>query len=161
MPERILIALRKEDRIEEMIPYLERIAKPGVKVVFLVPYMIDGFGWLVAQLGTMQTEMQILLATKKMADRYSWEGQRRAAEERIRPAKEALSGQAVEVGLDLYTGSLRKVLGRYTAAGQFLLMRTEPRFRIGNFFLAKGSFSKLFRGYTLPPVSLLQPNRVV
>ena len=38
MASQILVALKSEDRLSQMIPYIEEIAQPGTKVVFLVGY---------------------------------------------------------------------------------------------------------------------------
>jgi hypothetical protein len=34
MAEQILVTLKRHDRIEEIIPYLEKVAQPGTTVVF-------------------------------------------------------------------------------------------------------------------------------
>jgi hypothetical protein len=38
MSKKILVPLRQNDRTEEMVPYVEKVARPGMKVVFLVHY---------------------------------------------------------------------------------------------------------------------------
>ena len=38
MAGQILIPLRQNDRIEEIIPYIEEIAKQGMRIVFLIRY---------------------------------------------------------------------------------------------------------------------------
>src|SRR5262249_7034964 len=41
MAAQILVALERDDRVEEIIPYIEQITQPGMEVVFLTPYHID------------------------------------------------------------------------------------------------------------------------
>src|SRR5215475_8304661 len=41
MAAQILVALERDDRVEEIIPYIEQITQPGIEVVFLTPYHID------------------------------------------------------------------------------------------------------------------------
>ena len=36
MSKKILVPLGQYDRSEELIPYIEKVARPGMKVVFLV-----------------------------------------------------------------------------------------------------------------------------
>ena len=38
MAPQILVALKSEDRLSQMIPYIEKIAQPGMKVVFLIRF---------------------------------------------------------------------------------------------------------------------------
>jgi len=46
MEDRIVVALKARDRIQEIIPILQKIAKPGIKVMFLVSYPVDPRAWL-------------------------------------------------------------------------------------------------------------------
>ena len=38
MASQILVALKSEDRLSQMIPYIEEIAQPGMKIVFLIGF---------------------------------------------------------------------------------------------------------------------------
>ena len=51
MNKKILVPLGQYDRSEEMIPYIEKVARPGMKVVFLVRYPVDGFIWAKEEYG--------------------------------------------------------------------------------------------------------------
>ena len=51
MNKKILVPLAQSDRAEEMIPYVEKVARPGMEVVFLVRYPIDGFIWAKEEFG--------------------------------------------------------------------------------------------------------------
>jgi transcriptional regulator with GAF, ATPase, and Fis domain len=42
--EDILVPLHRHGRIEEVIPYIEKIARAGMRVVFRVPYPLDTQG---------------------------------------------------------------------------------------------------------------------
>ena len=42
MNKKILVPLGKYDRSEEMLPYIGNVARPGMKVVFLGRYPVDG-----------------------------------------------------------------------------------------------------------------------
>jgi len=40
MAENILVTLKRGDRVGEIVPYIEEVAKPGTKVVFLMRYPV-------------------------------------------------------------------------------------------------------------------------
>ena len=48
MAAKILVPLKKHDRVEEIVPYIEKVAEPGASVVFLVHHPVNGFKWLQA-----------------------------------------------------------------------------------------------------------------
>jgi hypothetical protein len=41
MAEQILVPLKRNDRVEVIIPYLEKVTQPGMRVVFLAHYPVD------------------------------------------------------------------------------------------------------------------------
>jgi len=51
MNKKILVPLGQYDASEEMIPYIEKVARPGIKVVLLVRYPVDGVGWAKEEYG--------------------------------------------------------------------------------------------------------------
>jgi hypothetical protein len=69
MNKKILVPLERYDRSEEMIPYVEKIARPGMKVVFLMRYPVDGFVRAKEEYG-----MRAALKAKQLVNHYSWEG---------------------------------------------------------------------------------------
>ena len=42
MNKKILVPLGQYERSEDMIPYVEKVARPGMEVIFLVRYPVDG-----------------------------------------------------------------------------------------------------------------------
>ena len=111
MEGKILIGLRPHDQVEEIRPYLERIAKPGMTVVCLLRYPVDSRDYLRDHWVTTDSTRSAMLAGRKLIDRYSWEeAQKRLAEQKIVPVREAMLKKAVSVELDLCTGSLRTVV---------------------------------------------------
>jgi len=113
MPGKILVLLRRNERVEEMVSYLRKIARPGMKVVFLIPYPIEPWLWLRDHWVETESPREALLAGIKIRERYSWEGQQALAEHKILPAREALGNKGVEVSVDLFTGGLSNVLRDY------------------------------------------------
>lgn len=128
MTGQILVALRRHDRIEELLPYLEEFAKPGMRVVFLIHYPVESWLWFQDYWVTTESPREAMLAGRKILDRYSWEVQKGLAEQRVSPARKALHKREVEMTVDLYTGSLRRAIGDYAANGNIQWIMT----RVGN-----------------------------
>ncbi len=69
MTKKILVPLGQYDRSEEMIPYVEKVSRPGMKVVFLMRYPVDRIRWQKEEYG-----MRAALKAKELVNYYSWEG---------------------------------------------------------------------------------------
>ncbi len=117
MAKQIVVALKRDDRVEQILPSLEKIAEPGTRVVFLIPYPVDGVMWVRDHWVTAESPRHALLAARIIAEKYSWETQRQRAEDKVFPACAALRRRGVEIAVDLYTGSARKVMASYTRNG--------------------------------------------
>lgn len=117
MAAQILVALKKSAQLEEVIPYVEKIAQPGMRVVLLFPYPVTGnFMWLGDHWVTTESPREAMLAGRKVAEKYSWELQRGLAEQKALDAAAALLRKGVDVAVEVYTGSLKRVLTEYTAS---------------------------------------------
>jgi hypothetical protein len=103
MAAQILVPLKEDDRVEEIIPYIQQVTQPGMEVVFLTPYhmdrMVEYRGDLKSYRGaadiddseinwwrdlrtTMELERRTRLA-EGLPSMYSWENRRCAPEERF------------------------------------------------------------------------------
>ncbi|MBI2361335.1 MAG: hypothetical protein HYV04_20910 [Deltaproteobacteria bacterium] len=122
MASQILVALRRSDRVEEMVAYVEKVAQPGGRVVFLVPYPVDLWLYIGDHWVEVESAREAILAGRRLGSRYSWHVQKALAEQKIAPAQEVLARKGVEVAVDLYTGSLKRVLKDYEASGEIYLV---------------------------------------
>ena len=158
MNKKILVPLGQYDRSEEMIPYIENVARPGMKVVFLVRYPVDGFIW-----GKEEYGMRAALEAKKLVHYYSWEGNLENAKKQIAPACEALRAKGIETDMDVYAGSLKKAVRSHTLNGDVHLIMT--RAGIGNWiarlFDGTTSVFKWFKRPSFSPVMLINPRTLV
>ena len=154
MNKKILVPLGQYDRTEEMIPYVERVARPGMNVVFLVRYPVDGFIW-----GKEQFGMKAALEAKKLASYYSWEENLRRAAEKVSSACAALRPKGVEVAVDVYAGSLKNAVRSHTLKGDVHLIMTRAGIgqRIAGFLNGSSSLFDLFKRPTMSPVLLVHP----
>ena len=160
MKKQILVPLRRNDGIDEIIPYVERIAQPGMKVVFLLRYPVDGFIWSRPR---EESSREAVLAAEKLAKHYSWEENLQRAKSKVSPASEVLHRKGAEVGVDVYGGSLREAVRGYTAKGDVHLI--VARAGIGHWItrLLNGTNSvlNLFRRPSSSPVLLIHPRTLL
>jgi hypothetical protein len=153
MNKKILVPLAQNDRIEEMIPYVEKVARPGMKVVFLVRYPVDGFIW-----GKEEYGMRAAVEAKQLVNYYSWEENLGRAAKRISYAAEVLGCKGVEVSVDVYAGSLKKAVRSHTLNGDVHLIMTRAGIGdwIARLFDGTGSVFDWFRRPRFSPVLLMQ-----
>jgi hypothetical protein len=158
MNKKILAALGQYDRSEEMIPYIEKVARPGMKVVWLVRYPVDGFVWAKEEYG-----MRAALEAKKSVNYYSWEGNLENAQKQVAPACEALRAKDIEAGVELYAGSLKKAVRSHMLSGDVNLIMTRAGIGdwIARLFAGTSLIFKWFRRPSLSPVMLINPRMLV
>lgn len=130
MAEKILVALRSENPLGQIIPYLDNIAQPGVSVVLLIPYRWRALlkssqpGW-----EAVESVEEAALEWRKILKRPSPEEDgRRLAEHEIFLAEEALRRRGVEIVTDVYVGRLRNVIRNYMRNGDVRLVIIPNKF---------------------------------
>jgi hypothetical protein len=159
MAKQILVPLRKDDRIEEIIPYIKQVAQPGMSVVFLIHHPVNGFKGLQAYCGIMECGLDNTLALRRMEESCSMETRKRLAQQRVFHTCAALQQLGVKIAVELYTGSLRKTLRGYVLSGDVDLIVMRPGFGLGITRLLHGmvSFWGALKRPSIRPVFLLQP----
>ena len=126
MAKKILVPLKKGDRVEGLVPYIKEVTQPGMSVVFLIHHPVDDLRWLQAYCGAMEGLTDNALALWRMAESYSVETRRRLAQERVFHTCEALQKLGVKIGVEVYRGGLRKVLESHIRHGDVELVVTKP-----------------------------------
>jgi hypothetical protein len=128
--------------MEDVIPYLEQIAGPGSRVIFLVHYSVEG-------LDSFQSKLtaSVIKEQKLMTEKNNF-------------ALEPLRERDVTVALDIYAGPLRKVVKQYTLRGDIdlVMIVAGSRSRIGKLLhncLLFPNFSCVSKSAS---VLLLRPN---
>lgn len=160
MAGQILVPLKRHDRIEEIIPSLVRIAKPGMSVVFLVQYPLELWPYLRDHCVNLESPRKLMLASRNFIDRYSCGRQRKLAEQNILLAREALHKREVGVAVTLYAGNLRRVIEDYAANGDvnFIAVHAGSHNPVVRFMQRTVPLFRLFKGTNFPPVLLLHPS---
>jgi len=126
MNNRILVPLKKHDRLEEIVPYIEKVAQPGASVVFLIRRPVSGLKWLQAYCGIAQCGLEKNLAVRRMIECYSLKMRRQLFERRVFQTCGALHDMALNIAVDVYTDSLRKALRSYAHRGDAPLVIMQP-----------------------------------
>jgi len=158
MNKKILVPLGQYDRSEEMIPYIENVARPGMKVVFLLRFPVDGFIWAKEEYG-----MRAALEAKNLVNYYSWEGNLERAKKQVAPACEALRAKGIETAVDVYAGSLKKAVRSHTLNGDVHLIMTRAGVGdwIARLFDGTNSIFKWFKRPSFSSVMLINPRTLV
>jgi hypothetical protein len=173
MARQILVALRSQDRLSEMMPYIEQVAHPGMKIVLLVPFSFKaapGILWdnsLELQrveegrfLGELEKQGFMGRNIKAI---NSPDEPMLAVERKVILALEALIKRGVELTVDIYTGSLRRVLRSYTHNGNVDSIIKGPERALAIKQLVYGILPVFasFRQRAFPSIHLLRVNQSV
>ena len=126
MNNKILVPLKRHDRVEEIVPYIEQVAQPGASVVFLVRHPVSGLKWLQAYCGIAQCGLEKSLTVRRMIESYSLKMRRQLFERRVFQTCGALHDMALNIAVDVYTDSLRKTLRSYANRGDAPLVIMRP-----------------------------------
>ena len=121
MTGQILVALKADDQIQEITSILQKVAKPGTKVTFLMRYPANLRPWLRDHWITTESPSKAMFEAERISARYSWETQKQLAEEKIAAAREALTKMGVEVAVVL-KGCLSAAVRECVLSGEFQLL---------------------------------------
>lgn len=154
MNKQILVPMKRSDRAEELIPYVEKVSRPGMKVIFMMPYPADGFCWAREEFGRRAIEQ-----AKRLADYYRWDVNLQKAKDRIAPLLKSLTAKGIEVAVELYAGSMRNAVKEYATKGDVHLIVTSASIgqRIAGVLNGSNSLLDLFKRPALSPVLLVHP----
>ena len=127
MVPQILVALKSDDRLGQLIPYIEEIAKPGMKVVFLIGFRpqdasetarYNPLGLRCSEDTRLAGDLEKpMFAAESISESHLMEEQRLVAEHKVFLALEALKKRGVEITVDVYAGSLKRIVKNYTRNG--------------------------------------------
>jgi hypothetical protein len=160
MSKEILVNFKSYDRVEDILPCLERVAQPGTKVTFLVRYPVDGI--ISIRSNEVFGRAAALAETRRLGKYYSWEENQKRAEWKVSPARETLERKGAEVAVDLYAGSLKQAIKSHVPEGGENLVMTRAGIGhwIASFLNGANPALRLFGRPSLSPVLLIQPRAV-
>jgi nucleotide-binding universal stress UspA family protein len=158
---KILIPLRDYDGVELFIPYIEKVARPGSIIVFLIHVGHWRFKTITDQLLAIHTGLSPTLLPGDSDDEIIAH-RMRAAEQEIFPACVALREKGMEIMVSVFAGPLRKVVRDYAEREEIhlIMMQGTARNWLSRSIRTVGSFVNLFRVQALPPVLVFHPSSV-
>jgi hypothetical protein len=157
MSRQVLVPLKGRDRIEEFLPYVEDLALPGTKIVFLIHFGTSHYKELAGQLLAFQTGAPAnssldRTAPQNLADRES------TVERQFRIAGEELRSRGVKIEVKFYTGSLRKMVREYVQSDPVqLVMMSRGRNRVLSWLRQIGLSLRVAQPSLAMPVLLCHP----
>jgi nucleotide-binding universal stress UspA family protein len=160
MDGQLLVPLRGSDRIEQFLPYIEQIARPGVKVVFLVHLGTGRFQEIFDQLVAIHTGLAPAFLSVRNSDSESLNQRSRLTREEIIRRCKSLREKGVEISVGLFAGPLRTAVREFAQKEdiQLVIMRGATRNWLARILRKIGSVLHLFRPEMLPPVILFHPS---
>jgi hypothetical protein len=173
MAPQILVVLRNQDCLSHMIRTIEEVAQPGMKIVFLIhscrSALLHAFGDKGSELNRLEEvrlaehrdERRVMreeVGAAPLIDRHTL-----AAEHKVFLALEGLLKNGVELTVDVYTGSLRRVVKSYVRKGNVNLIMKSTRRVLTILGLIRRLLSlvSLFKEPSCSPIRLLHANQVV
>ena len=154
----ILVTLKRNDAVEEILPYVEKVAKAGTKVVFILQYPAESSLFPAGYWVTTESVKEAVEAGKDLMRRSSWAVQKSLAEARVAPARTVLEQLGAEVSVELSAGRLKTAVKKFTADSDTgaLLMHLAPKSPLAMFLRKMLGFFRALGGSPIPPRILLQ-----
>jgi hypothetical protein len=126
MAAQIFVPFNKREHIEDMIPYLEALARPGTEIIFLTPYRV-AVSWMEVQLTAIQTGLKITAPIGAVLNKDSSPNVR-ICEEKVRQAQNLFNKRGWKISHQCYVGRLRDAVAslRNPEDEMILLMEERP-----------------------------------
>jgi nucleotide-binding universal stress UspA family protein len=122
MSRQILVPVTGRDRIEELLPYLEDIARPDTRIIFLLHFGTSRFTELAGRLLEIQSGLPTSFSNFDSV-RYS------NLTHRLEYVSQALRDRGVKIEVKFHCGPLRQILREYQEVTEstLIIMRSQKR----------------------------------
>ena len=118
----VVVVLNSKNKTDVLLRQLERIVSPGDRIELLIAYRHDVMPWFSAQVALMQTGLDGAVTREERRMQTLWDEQKHRLERDVAvPARRVFSRIGVDVTVNLYSGSLNRVLNRYLKNGDVML----------------------------------------
>jgi hypothetical protein len=147
-----------DDRIEDIVSCVERVAQPGMKVNFLMRFPVESTRRILTLFARAEEGIpDAYAAQEQLVNIYSTHASVQRAEKKIAPAVEALRSKGVQATVAVYEGSLRMAVRHQSLTGDVRWIMTHGGIwdRIGCFLSGTASILDLFRRPTGSPVVMV------
>jgi hypothetical protein len=125
MMKHIAVVLNSVTQADSMAPYLFSVARPGTRIVFLIPTKASKSVWLQARMTALVSQNSLAVEVCERQWDFETNHEKRAAEQKLEALRLALLRQGAETEIWIYTGSVRKPLKRMEQShpGSFAVLR--------------------------------------
>jgi hypothetical protein len=148
--EKLLLTMAGHEPIEELMPCLEPLVRPGLTVMFLLPYPVEPWPYLLDHWVTAESVRDAIAVGRKIQRRYDWEAQKELAWQIVAPAAAALEARGARVEVHLYSGSRAKVIKKYAVDKDIHWIMTQfPRPGLIGYVSAKTMVPTGWSGYVV------------
>ena len=130
----IAVALDSVAQAKRIAPYLSSVARPGVKIDFLILAKARRPVWLLACTTALSLHNRSSVAVFEQRWGFEVEEERLQAERKLANLSEWLRHQGAESTVRVYSGSLKRMLGelRESAPGSFVVLHPQKDWLLKN-----------------------------
>jgi len=154
MSQQVLVPIKGHDNIEEILPYIEDIARPDMKIVFLVHFGTNRFAELAGQLLEVQSGLPANFSSDTGVSPSNFT-------RRLERAGRELSDRGVQIEVMFYSGRLWPILRQYSEVeGSKLVIMRPGKHRVGRWFQRLFSALRLAKPSPAMPVILCHPSNI-
>lgn len=159
MREVILVPVDQRDPLEQIVPWVDSIGKPGMRVVFLVRSSVNDWAWIYAHVAAIQTGNVIALQTCNAEERARLVEEKLSAELKLAVLSESLRRKGLETEVAFYAGGLKKTLAKLAKNGnvRFVLMPAGGVSFFARLLRRLVSFFNPIKSPSFSPLVLIHP----
>jgi hypothetical protein len=107
MNRHVLVVLRRGDDLDDVLPYVEEIARPGLTITFLIDHSLSGLTEVLNQAFKTNLVQQL---SRTGPDVESPTGTTNGEQQSGTATRQELRKQGVEIKVRVYTGNLKRIL---------------------------------------------------
>jgi len=107
MTRHVLVVLRRGDDLDDVLPYVEEIARPGLTITFLIDHSLSGLTEVLNQAFKTNPVQQL---SRTGPDVESPTGTTNGDQQSGTATRQELRKQGVEIKVRVYTGNLKRIL---------------------------------------------------
>lgn len=124
MDETILVPLKNRQQIDQVLPVLDTIAKPGLRIVFLIRQYQGNPHWIAGYWGFVRTGMETVFSAYMNGEEDRGWLEERLAQEKLARWQQELRAKGVKVEITICRDRTRSVIKSAKRDGRVKLIMT-------------------------------------
>ena len=109
----VLVVLRRGDDLDDVLPYVEEIARPGLTITFLIDHSLSGLTEVLNQAFKPYPVIVEQQLSRTGPDVESPTGTTNGDQQSVTATRQELRKQGVEIKVRVYTGNLKRILREF------------------------------------------------